>query len=133
VPAYPDEVFHGAVSYIGDRVDETTRTITVRSEVDNTDGRLKPGMFAHVEILLNGTTTALAVRKDAVLQDGDRKTVFVVDGDGYRLREVETGPPNGSYVTIVKGLSEGDQVVVEGNFQLRSILLQDRLQAEHSH
>lgn len=133
VPAFPDAVFDGSLTYVGDRFDLTTRTITVRSEVENAERKLKAGMFADVEILLNGTTQMLAVRKDAVLQDGDKRIVFVVAGDGYRRREIETGPLAGEYLTVVRGLEKGEQVVVEGNYQLRSVLLRDQLQAEHSH
>lgn len=133
VPAFPDTVFDGSLTYVGDRFDLTTRTITVRSEVQNAEGKLKAGMFADVEILLNGTTQMLAVHKDAVLQDGDKRIVFVVAGDGYRRREIETGPLAGEYLTVVRGLEKGEQVVVEGNYQLRSVLLRDQLQAEHSH
>lgn len=133
VPAFVDQVFRGNVTYIGDRFDDATRTITVRCEVDNADGRLKPGMFAHVDILLNGTTQALTVRKDAILRERDAEIVFVLDGEGYRMRTVHTGPFDGQYVTITQGLSEGERVVVEGNYQLRSLLLHDRLQADHAH
>lgn len=133
VPAYPEKVFSGAVSYIGSLVDETTRTITVRAEVANPDAELKPGMFADVKILLNGDSAMLVVPDQAILQDGNAKIVFVQVGDLYERREVESGSLDGAYRQILGGLEAGDKVVVQGNYQLRSVLLSGVLQAGHTH
>jgi len=134
IPAYPCEVFQGKATYIGDMVDENTRTITVRAEVDNADGRLKPGLFADVEISLNGNCEVLTVPAAAVLKEGDLKVVFVKQEDGtYQRREVETGFCNGTYLHVISGLTCGELVVVEGNHQLRSEILKDQLQHGHAH
>jgi len=133
VPAYPDEVFHGKLSYIGDVVDEDTRTITVRAEVENDDHRLKPGMFADVCILLNGGEMALVVPTAAVLEEGDRKIVFVQHEDAFVCREVETGVVNGDYQQIVAGLAPNEQVVIQGNHELKSKLQEDVLKAAEVH
>ena len=133
VPAYPDEVFRGKLSYIGDVVDEDTRTITVRAEVENDDHRLKPGMFADVCILLNGGEQALVVPTAAVLVEGDRKIVFVHHEDCFVCREVKTGVVNGDYQQIVSGLAADEEVVIEGNHELKSELKEDVLEAAHVH
>ena len=111
VPAYPGEVFRGRVSYIGDVVNEETRTITVRAEVGNDDFRLRPGMFADVDIVLNGGEQALVVPLDAILEEGSQKIVFVEQSDGFARREVETGVADGGYQQILKGLEAGEKVV----------------------
>jgi cobalt-zinc-cadmium efflux system membrane fusion protein len=133
VPAYPDEVFLGKVSYIGDLVDEETRTITVRAEVANEDARLKPGMFANVRILLNGNQKTLVVPQAAVLQESDRQIVFLEEGDHFVRREIQTGDQDGDYLQVARGLGAGDIVVVQGNHQLRSELLGEALHAAHTH
>ena len=133
VPAYRDKVFHGEVSYIGSLVDEETRTITVRAEVKNPDALLKPGMFADIKVHLNGDSAMLVVPCEAILQDGDAKVVFVQDGEEYVRREIETGSLDGVYRQILGGLDEGEKVVTVGNYQLRSVLMSEALEAGHTH
>ena len=133
VPAYGEELFRGAVSHIGDLVDEETRTITVRAEVSNQDQRLKPGMFADVCVLRNGIEPMVMVPAAAVLEEGKQKIVFVKQDDGFLRREVETNAVEGDQVQIVKGLKAGEQIVVQGNHQLRSELQRELLQASHAH
>jgi len=133
VPAYPGEVFRGTVSHIGDLVNEDTRTITVRTEVANEDLRLKPGMFADVSILRNGTEPIVLVPSAAVLDDGRQKIVFVKQQDGFVRREIETNVVEGELTQIVSGLVPGEVVVVQGNHQLRSELQRGLLEASHTH
>ena len=134
VPAYPGEVFHGKITYIGDVLNEETRTITVRAEVANDSLRLKPGMFATVNILLNGDKKELVVPTSAVLEEGRRSYVFVKDGDCFRRREFESGVVDGDYQQVLGGLQPGEEVVVQGNHQLRSELKKEELQqVHHSH
>lgn len=133
VPAYPDAVFHGKLSYIADMVDEATRTITVRADVENGDQRLKPGMFANVCVLLNEAEMSLVVPTAAVLEEGDRKIVFVQHDDRFLCREVETGVVNGTYQQITGGLAADEEVVIEGNHELKSELKEDVLEAGHVH
>lgn len=122
VPAFPDEQFTGRVGYIADTVNEETRTITVRAEVDNRHERLKPGMLAEVSILYGERGPVLTVPQAAILEEGRRKIVFVRGPDGFSRREVETGVANGGVQQIVRGLQPGEEVVVEGNHQLKSKL-----------
>jgi len=133
VPAYPGKVFEGKISYIGDVVDEQTRTIVVRAEVKNEDNLLKQGMFANVDILLNGICKMLVVSSAAVLEEGREKTVFVKDKDCFRRRLIQTGTVEGDYQQVVGGLKAGEEVVVEGNHELRSKLKEEVLKAAHVH
>lgn len=133
VPAYPGEVFEGVLCYIDDLVCEVTRTITVRAEVDNDPCKLKPRMFADVEILLNGGEQMLVVPSAAILEEGDRKILFVKEGDYFVRREVETGIVDGDYWPILKGLDAGEEVVIEGNHELKSKLKEEVLKAAHVH
>jgi len=133
VPAFPGEVFRGKVSYIGDIVDEETRTTTVRAEVANDDFRLKPGMFADVQIILNGREKMTVVPSAAVLEEGEQKIVFVQQDDHFTRREVETGAIDGDDQQIVAGLNVDEEVVIEGSHQLRSELQEGALKATHTH
>ncbi|MGD8896408.1 MAG: efflux RND transporter periplasmic adaptor subunit [Acidobacteriota bacterium] len=125
VPAYPGENFGGRLSYVGDVIKEDTRTVTVRTEVENRDQRLKPGMFADVQISLNGTRHALAVPEEAVLDDEQETIVFVAVDEGYLPRVVEVGGTCDGYVEVLRGLDQGDRVVSAGSFQLKSKLREE--------
>lgn len=122
VPAYAGLVFTGKVQYIGDFFNEDTRTVTVRAEVDNREGKLKPGMFASLRIVLNRDERAVVIPERAVLDDGDEKIVFVRAGEEFFLRRVALGPRLDGLIAIAAGLDEGDEVVTDGAFQLKSKL-----------
>jgi membrane fusion protein, copper/silver efflux system len=118
--AYPDERFNGRVIYIYPYVDEKTRTNRVRYEFANATGRLKPGMFASVEIA-TPAAMAVTVPLDAVLDSGTEQIVFVAKGDGYfEPRPVKIGRRVGDSIQIVSGLKEGEQVAAGATFFLDS-------------
>lgn len=133
VPAFPEERFRGNVSYVGDVVDEETRTITVRTEVDNDQDRLKPGMFADVNIQYGEGRQVLAVPLAAILEEGEEQIVFVHGKIGFTRRKIVTGAVNGTHRQVVQGLEEGEEVVVEGNHQLKSKLSAGSLRGAHVH
>lgn len=122
VPAYP-EAFSGKVVHVGDLVDPTTRTVKIRIELPNQDGRLKPEMFA--KVTLQGVADAggapvLSVPSDAVVSDGDSSAVIVAVGHGrFQKRTIEVGPEQDGRVRVLSGLSPGEKVVVEGALFLK--------------
>jgi cobalt-zinc-cadmium efflux system membrane fusion protein len=118
VPAYPAARFSGRVILVSTVVNPETRTVQVRTEVPNPDGRLKPDMFANVEIVTDLHRTAISIPQSAVLDDGGKAVVFVANGADYTKREVSVGIQSGDRVEIVDGLAAGDQVVVKGNYLL---------------
>ncbi|MGQ9673418.1 MAG: efflux RND transporter periplasmic adaptor subunit [Candidatus Aminicenantales bacterium] len=124
VPAYPEKIFLGKVSYIGDVLKEETRTITVRTEVENQELLLKPGMFASLKINLNGDKAVLAVPEAAVCDQQGEKFVFLPRGEEFELRKVVLGVRQDGYYEVVSGLKEGELVVTTGSFQLKSKLLE---------
>ncbi|MBW1911552.1 MAG: efflux RND transporter periplasmic adaptor subunit [Deltaproteobacteria bacterium] len=133
VPAYPGETFSGKVTYIGDVLREDTRTITVRAEVENRDYRLKPGMFASIRIALNHQSQALVVPQEAVLEDKGDKIAFIKRGGQFFLQVVHTGARENGNIEILRGLAEGDEVVVTGGYQLKSKLYEEILKSGHIH
>jgi len=133
VPAYPGEIFTGKISYISDVLNEETRTITVRTEVVNKEMKLKPGMFADIKIFLNYQDKALVIPQEALLDDKGDTIVFIRRGEQYFLQVVQTGARENGFIEIVSGLSEGDEIVYAGSFQLKSKLYEEILKKGHVH
>jgi RND family efflux transporter MFP subunit len=123
----------GKICYISDVLNEETRTITVRAEMENQNYKLKPGMFADIAIFLNHATDVLVVPTDAILDDGDDKIVFVKQDNKFFLHVIETGAKENNYVEILKGLNVGDLVVTDGNFQLKSKMYEEILKKGQVH
>lgn len=128
VPAFPGEVFAGKVGYIGDHLNQETRTVTVRTEVQNRGFKLKPGMFADVTVFLNGSRKLLAVPAEALLDDRNQKIVFVKEGGRYIPRVVVAGLVHNGFCAISDGLREGEEVVVKGNYTLKSRMYDELLE-----
>ncbi len=118
VTAFPQSTFSGKVILINSVLDPETRTVKVRTEVANPDGRLKPDMFANVQIVTDVNQAAISIPQSAVLNDEGKTIVFVADGNGYKKRQVQAGIQNNDRVEIVDGLAAGDKVVVKGNYLL---------------
>jgi len=118
VTAFPESTFSGKVILINSVVDPDTRTVKVRTEVANPDGRLKPDMFANVQIVTDVNRAAISIPQSAVLDDEGKSIVFVAEGDGYKKRQVQPGIQNNGRVEVVDGLTPGDKVVVKGNYLL---------------
>ncbi|RPH75380.1 MAG: efflux RND transporter periplasmic adaptor subunit, partial [Nitrospiraceae bacterium] len=127
VAAYPDEVFQGTVSYVGDVLDSVTRTMQVRLRLANPTGRLKPEMFATIRVSSEPTSDILVVPETAVQHDRDRSFVFVQREPGvFEARTVRLGEKNGTVVEVLEGVREGEAVVMEGAFTLKSELLKPK-------
>jgi len=133
VPAYPGESFMGKTCFISDVLKEETRTITVRTEVENKEYKLKPGMFADIKIYLNHQTEVLVVPEEAILDEKDEKLVFLKKDGKYLPVIVEIGIKEGGYVEILRGIQEGDDIVTRGNYQLKSKLYDEILKKAGVH
>jgi len=130
VAAFGDEPFCGVIDLIGSTVDERTRTVRVRVQVDNAQDKLKPGMFANVEIQFASGKRAAFVPREAVLSDEGRQFVFQEMADGLWLRrDVKTGRAQGRLVEIVSGLDPGATVAAGGAFMLKSDILRAKMGA----
>jgi len=115
VPAYPGQTFPGRVKHIGEVVDPATRTVKTRCVVDNPGHRLKPEMFAKIDVETPGGTKLITVPAKAVLNDGDKAMVVVAsEGNVFRTRTVQVGPEIDSNVRIISGLSAGEKIVTSG-------------------
>lgn len=114
--ALPGEIFDGTVTFIDPRVDERSRTLLMRARVNNEDGRLKPGMFITLELVLRVHDAALLIPEQSIQFQRDQAVVFVKNAEGQaERRQVRTGMRLPQKVQIVEGLDAGDIVVVEGH------------------
>jgi cobalt-zinc-cadmium efflux system membrane fusion protein len=130
VKAYPGEEFPGTVDLISPAMDESSRTVKVRVQVKNADGRLLAGMFATVKLFLAGSDETLAVPLTAVLDDQGRSFVFVhYQGEYFVRRPVVRGRAWAGWVEIKDGLEPSQTVVVEGAFLLKSDVLRSKMGA----
>ncbi|GGJ56158.1 efflux transporter periplasmic adaptor subunit [Sphingopyxis bauzanensis] len=118
--AFPGEAFGGRVVAILPTAAADSRTLTVRVELANRGGRLRPGMFASVA-LGGDAKPALLVPSEAVIRTGTRSIVMLETGDGrYHPAEVQTGREGGGKTEILRGLAAGEKVVASGQFLLDS-------------
>lgn len=131
--AYPGEVFTGRIALIEPVLDEASRTAHVRIVLDNRNGKLRPGLFVTVAVPLRGASEieATAVPADAVQKISGLPAVFVQIQPGrFELRPVEIGREAHGMVEIRHGLHQGEQVVAEGAFVLKSELLKGTIAGE---
>ncbi|GJM16869.1 MAG: RND transporter [Thermodesulfobacteriota bacterium] len=136
VNAYPGKRFEGKVTYVSDILNESTRTAKARVEILNSDGKLKPGMFATalISVPSSNNEEVIVVPSSSIQQIKGKTAVFVQeDKDSFEMREIVLGQESENYVQVLKGLNPGDIVVTEGGFYLKSALLKEELGEGHAH
>ena len=112
--AYPDRVFHGAVTRVVQALNRNTRTMTVEVDLPNPDLALKGGMFARVEVIVGQHADAIQIPLDAITRLEELQYVYVVqDGKAHRVA-VELGARNGNQIEVTKGLAGDEEVIVSG-------------------
>lgn len=116
----PDTKLHGHVGFMYPTLDPKTRTVKVRFELDNPDEKLKPDMYANVELTIP-LGTKLVVPTNAILETGERQLLFIHHGSGQlEWRSVKLGAKAGDWVEVKEGLKEGEHVVTGANFLIDS-------------
>jgi len=110
IDSFPNQKFNGKISRIAPSVDRQSRTMKVEAIVNNTDGVLKPGLFARVTILTGRRDKALTVPTAAVFQFAGLEKVFVIENGKIAERIVRSGSQNETFIEIVEGVKEGDVV-----------------------
>ena len=130
VRAWPGVTFNGSLDFVGRTMDESTRTVKARIAVRNPGGRLRPGMFAAVELAIGVGDEGTAVPSTAILADEGRDFVFVHHADDYFVRRlVHTGRRDGEWVEVVEGVEPGQTIAVAGGFLLKSDVLRSKMGA----
>ena len=114
VPAAFDDYIASTISYISPTTDIRTQLYAVMIYIDNSDQKIKPGMNGEAKLSMNTVDSAIVIKGDAVLDKGDKKVVFIVEGDIATEREVTVGLDTGDYMEIKEGLKEGENIIIEG-------------------
>ncbi|GAB7561983.1 efflux RND transporter periplasmic adaptor subunit [Methylobacillus methanolivorans] len=120
IPALSNRKFTGKLIFVGDVVNPLTRTVTVRTDLENKDEAIKPDML--VSMLVQSKPTAqLAVPRRAVVRENDKDYVYVeIAPNKFRLREVELGNEYNEMAAVVSGLEEGETIIIEGAFHVNN-------------
>ena len=139
LPYNPGEQYRGEVLFIYPYLNAKTRTARLRLAFENRDGRLKPGMYANIYLASVLPEETLTIPQEAVIDSGVRKIVFIARDKGkFQPQEVRLGLEGDDYeVQVLSGLSEGDRIVVSGQFMLDSEsrlkeAIQKMLKARHA-
>jgi len=115
VVAYPDMEFPAKVTAVGDLVDPVTRTIKVRAQVNNKSRKLKPEMFARLQLDVSDAAKFLTVPREAVLEVDGKQFVYVLEDEHrYVKREVKTANISPDQLRILDGLTQGERIVTRG-------------------
>ncbi|OHC61934.1 MAG: efflux transporter periplasmic adaptor subunit [Rhodocyclales bacterium GWA2_65_20] len=119
--AYPGEAFKGKVIAVLPQTNMESRTLRVRIELPNRDGRLKPGMFAQVRLDVGTSKSVVVVPAEAIIRTGTRSIVLLAsDGGHFRPVEVQLGQESGGKTVVLNGLEAGQKVVASGQFLIDS-------------
>ena len=131
VLSFPGKKFNGTLDLIGTQVEPDTRTLEVRIGAQNTDGLLKPGMFADLQIITKVVDNVLLVPDDALQTEGENQIAFVaIDDHRFEKRIVRVGMDQEGQAEILDGLKDGERLVTKGSFILKSELLKGELGEE---
>lgn len=119
IDAFPGETFVGEVYAIDPQVDVNGRAVVIRASVPNPDAKLRPGLFARVNLIYESHDRVLFIPEQALVPIGDEKSVFkVVDGKAV-MTKIVIGERVGATVEVREGLAEGDIVVTAGQIKLQ--------------
>lgn len=135
--AYPAEAFEGKVEYVSRQIDPAARTVTARIVLSNRAEMLRLGLFGTAHVVAKsdraerGREPALVVPRSAVVEVAGKTVVFVhTPTDEFELHEITTGEAAAGKIRVLEGLREGEEVVVEGAFTIKSVLLRGTLADE---
>ena len=119
--AFPDRRFDAKVAYVYPTLNVDTRSTRIRLELDNRDGLLRPGMFAHVDLASGSATPRVTVPASAVIDDGTRQVVLIALDEGrFKPQPVRLGERGTDHVEVLEGVKAGDRVVTSANFLIDS-------------
>lgn len=129
--SYDEEKFTGRIDYIGQIIDEKSRTISVRAAFNNPNGKLKPQSYGEMHLQTGSNSMAILIPAESIINNENENYVFVQNQDSsFEKRVVIVGATQNELVEIKKGLKEKEKVVVKGAFSLKSELLKEELQGD---
>jgi membrane fusion protein (multidrug efflux system) len=116
VAPFPDETFKALVTIVSPTMDTKTRTLRVKAQLANSDGRLRPGLFARVDLGISKRAGVPMIAEEAVLQRSDGAVVFrALPDNRVERRVIEVGAHHDGRVEVVRGLAAGDLIVQRGH------------------
>jgi membrane fusion protein (multidrug efflux system) len=118
VDGFPGSEFKGKVNIVFPNVEEKTRTLQVEALVPNSNGILKPGLFAKVILYTSGERDTIVVPVTALLYEAEKVKVFIIEGDRAKEREVKLGSKYGELMEIIDGVKDGEKIVAIGQQNL---------------
>lgn len=133
--AYPGRTWPGTISYVASVLDERTRTLAIRVELDNPTGELRPGLFGRIALVAPDAVAVPAVPEAAIVRIEDQDMVFVPAGEpgAFRAIPVTVGARARGLAELRTGLTAGVEIVTGGAFVLKSELMRGELSHEHGH
>lgn len=115
VLAFPERIFKAKIIWVAPAVDPNTHRLAVRAEIDNSDGALKPMMFANFSIVTSDEVKSIGVPQSAVVYEGSEAHVFVANSDStLAVRPVHIGRLSGDLLEVTSGLTAGEKIVTRG-------------------
>jgi membrane fusion protein, heavy metal efflux system len=130
VEGLPGESFAGAITWVSSQLDPKTRTLRARAELDNSQGLLRANMFAHASVAVRDRFPALVVPASAVQWEGCCNVVFVkISSTEYEPRKVHLGISTGAVYEVLGGVREGEEIVTQGSFLLKTEILKGSIGA----
>ena len=117
------ERIESTISYISPFGTESTQTTLARAVVANPKGKLRPGLFVEGEVVFDEVPVAVAVKASALQTIEEKPVVFVADGKGFEVREVEIGARDNENIEIHSGVTAGEKYATENSFALKSQLV----------
>ncbi len=117
--SFPSEVFYGEVYAINPKVDPIARNVEVRARIPNADMKLRPGMFAKIELILKEKNDALVVPEQAIVPMGGKNFIYKVIEEKAVLSPVTTGLRKEAAVEIIEGVAADDVVITDGQIKIR--------------
>jgi len=115
------------------QLNETTRTLGLRIEVDNSNDTLHAGQFVQAEVVTGKLEPTLAVPDESVTLINGLPTVFRLEDGAFHATAIRTGPDVGNWTIVRGGISEGDDIAVSGVFHLKSLMLKSSMGEGHGH
>ena len=119
VNAVGDEPFAGTITTISPAADSLSSTFPITVEIPNAEHKLKPGMFAEIKLALESKEGVLVIPKQAVIDSGDKKYVYVVKDNKAIQADITTGIEDDARIEVVSGLQAGDMIVLSGHSKLQ--------------
>ena len=128
--AFESSTFDGVVDLVGNLMDEHTRTVKMRVQVKNPGYKLRPGLFADVEVMIPLQGRMAVVPRTAIMSDAGKNFVFQHwREDLWARKDVTLGSTHGDFVEILSGIPKGSKIVTGGAFMLKSDILREKMGA----